>query len=73
MNIMKAIRLIFLICIANNTFAEKINLDRIIAIVGDGIIMESQLLEAKKHISEILKLPIQINLYLQKHFLKSKF
>lgn len=48
MNIMKAIRLIFLICIANNTFAEKINLDRIIAIVGDGIIMESQLLEAKK-------------------------
>ena len=48
MNIMKAIKLIFLICIANNTFAEKINLDRIIAIVGDGIIMESQLLEAKK-------------------------
>ena len=48
MNVMKAIKLIFLICIANNTFAEKINLDRIIAIVGDGIIMESQLLEAKK-------------------------
>ena len=36
-----------------NIFRKKINLDQIIAIADDGIIMESQFLEAKKLILKI--------------------
>ena len=45
---MKFIKLLVILIFTTPIFSEKINLDQIIAIAGDGIIMESQFLEAKK-------------------------
>ena len=36
-------------------YSERVNLDKIIAIAGDGIIMESQLYEAKENYLENYK------------------
>ena len=45
---MKFIKLLVILIFTTPIFSEKINLDQIIAIAGDGIIMESQFLEAKE-------------------------
>ena len=39
---MKFIKLLVILIFTTPIFSEKINLDQIIAIAGDGIIMESQ-------------------------------
>ena len=44
MVIMKFLRILVILFFTDSIFSEKINLDRIIAIAGDGIIMESQFL-----------------------------
>ena len=48
MVIMKFLKILVILFFTDSIFSEKINLDRIIAIAGDGIIMESQFLEAKE-------------------------
>ena len=48
MVIMKFLRILVILFFTGSIFSEKINLDQIIAIAGDGIIMESQFLEAKE-------------------------
>ena len=48
MVIMKFLRILVILFFTDSIFSEKINLDQIIAIAGDGIIMESQFLEAKE-------------------------
>lgn len=48
MVVMKFIKVLVILFFTASIFSEKISLDQIIAIAGDGIIMESQFLEAKE-------------------------
>ena len=52
---MKILKIFLFLFISDIVYSERVNLDKIIAIAGDGIVMESQLNEAKENYLENYK------------------